>query len=337
MGVVKTLIYGMRTFPFSFEKGCVVNGLFDLEVPDVLSPDCVDVVTNTYQVSDMFKGHSYKTFPTIPDHMYDACFVFLSKQKDRALYDVADAVNHLEQGGHIVLCAAKNAGGERLQKISDALGLDIVQSLSKFHCKYVLAKKGKGIRLDVVDTFLKAGDFQTNKYGYRVRPGVFGWSKIDKGSSLLVNTLPDTLSGRGADFGCGYGYLTDQILSKCSGVTYMGCIDCDYDAVMSAEKNLIDRHSGRDVEYLWGDLTRSSLGGTYNFVVMNPPFHEGKNQDLSLPHKMIKTAHDVLGKYGALYMVSNVHLPYEGVLKDLFFEVETLCVKDGFKVFKALK
>ena len=52
---------------------------------------------------------------------------------------------------------------------------------------------------------------------------------------------------------------------------------------------------------------------------------------------MIKTAYDMLGKYGALFMVANNHLPYEKILEQLFFKVEILTQEKGFKIFKALK
>ena len=40
---------------------------------------------------------------------------------------------------------------------------------------------------------------------------------------------------------------------------------------------------------------------------------------------------------GALWLTSNVHLPYEGVLKPLFGRVELRAEARGFKVFEARK
>ena len=45
------------------------------------------------------------------------------------------------------------------------------------------------------------------------QPGVFSWNRIDPGSALLAQTLP-ALSGKGADFGCGVGYLAHTVLAS---------------------------------------------------------------------------------------------------------------------------
>lgn len=337
MSAIKTIIYALRSFPLSFEKGCLVNGVFDLELSDVMTPDNMDVVASSYQSAQKFKDRHYEVFSSIPDKKYDICVVLLPKQKDQSLYDVAMAIEHVSDNGSVVLCAAKDAGGERLKKIAEAMGLDIIQTLSKFHCKYLVARKTQPMRDDVISSCIKAGELQINDHGYHVKPGVFGWNKVDAGSTLLSKHIPDTLSGRGADFGCGYGYLTDMVFKGCPKVAHMTCIDSDRYAVQSCELNMKDRHSERSYDVVWGDLTQGCPEKSLNFIVMNPPFHDGKGQDTGIAKQMIQQAHGALGKYGVLYIVANVHLPYEDTLNELFFEVTVLGHGGGFKIFKALK
>lgn len=51
----------------------------------------------------------------------------------------------------------------------------------------------------------------------------------------------------------------------------------------------------------------------------------------------IRAAHRMLRKGGALWMVANRHLPYEGVIGPLFSSVETKADAQGFKVIAARK
>ncbi|MGB1076798.1 MAG: class I SAM-dependent methyltransferase [Bdellovibrionales bacterium] len=335
---LKALIYGLRVFPFSFEKGCFINGVFDLELQDVMSQKRTDVITPSYQSAKKFQGHHYRCFPSFQEDIhYDSCFVLLPKQKDQALYDVAMALTYLNAGGHIVLCAANDAGGKRIPDILSVFGLESLHSLSKNHCKYAVARKTNIYKRDAVDYCIQQGGFQKGAHGYSVKPGIFGWNKVDIGSQVLAGQLPNNLSGEGGDFGCGYGYLTDQVFLKNANVEKMTCFDSDYHAIQACQKNLDTLHNNRHFETIWADLTNQCPVKPLNFIVMNPPFHDGKDQDTALGKKMITTAHDALGKYGELYMVANNHLPYEAPLKDLFFQVDVLAAEKGFKIFKALK
>jgi 16S rRNA (guanine1207-N2)-methyltransferase len=66
-----------------------------------------------------------------------------------------------------------------------------------------------------VDKSIKrAGEQKILDEQFISRPGVFGWDKADQGSQLLLQHIPRNLSGRGADFGCGYGFLSSAIMQQ---------------------------------------------------------------------------------------------------------------------------
>ena len=74
-----------------------------------------------------------------------------------------------------------------------------------------------------------------------------------------------------------------------------------------------------------------------DFIVMNPPFHEGKKTNVEIGKAFISNAFEELKSGGILYMVANAHLPYEAVLSEKFSTIEKKFEGQGFKIFAAVK
>ena len=264
---------------------------------------------------------------------FDTALLLIPKNMTEARYLIAQAFTHLKAGG-VLYCACENkAGGTRLQKILQQFNADIVQQISKHKSRFI-ACRNEGVNSDFVARALKEGCIQAiDKTGFMSQSGIYGWDKIDKGSALLLQYIPQDLKGRIADFGCGYGYLLQHILQHNKGIKTAYAIDADARALECARQNLSD---GR-VEYLWADLTKSEgIPTRLDAIIMNPPFHEGKKTDSDIGIAFIQCAAASLKRNGALYMVANNQLPYEAVLKDSFHSYELLAQHNGFKVFKAV-
>ena len=67
-------------------------------------------------------------------------------------------------------------------------------------------------------------------------PGFFSWDRIDIGSALLAKHLPETLEGDVADLGAGWGFLSEQILSKCHDIKSLDCYEADKDALEATRR-----------------------------------------------------------------------------------------------------
>lgn len=284
-----------------------------------------------YPYGRPFSRHIFDLNETCPHIL-----MLAPKNATETKYLIAKALQALEEGG-VFICAADNkSGGTRLKKILQEAGLADIQDISKNKARAVSGVK-QDLSNTVLEEWLDKGAVQDVLGGaYISQPGIFGWDKIDKGSEILTRYIPADLSGSGADFGCGYGYLSRYVLQHCPQVKSLVCVDADYRSVMCCEENLKETQAIK--KFIWDDLTRPDqpLSGL-DFIVMNPPFHEGRSSDSDIGLKFIGTAHKSLKKGGALYMVANAHLPYEKVLSDYFHSSEMLVQESGFKVFKAVK
>jgi 16S rRNA (guanine1207-N2)-methyltransferase len=244
-------------------------------------------------------------------------------------YVLALALRALKPGGRLTALAPKDKGGSRLGKELAAFGCTVQETGQKHQrvCETTRPPSPGGI-----DEAVEAGRPRLSEsLGLWTQPGVFSWDRPDPGSLLLIGTLP-RLAGCGADLGGGLGLLSRAVLAN-AGVTGLAVVELDSRAIECARRNVVDHRA----TFHWQDArTGPDLSGL-DFVVMNPPFHDGGAEDRSLGQAFIRRAHGMLRRGGALWLVANRHLPYEGVLGDLFGALTLRAEGGGFKVYEARK
>ncbi len=167
-------------------------------------------------------------------------------------------------------------------------------------------------------------------HGFYTTAGVFSEGAIDKGSAILVAALPETLKGRVADFGAGWGYLARAILQR-DDIKHLDLIEAEALALDCARLNISDARAA----FHWADATTFKAEAPYDTVIMNPPFHQGRAGDPSLGQAFITAAARNLKRQGHLWMVANRHLPYEAHLQATFKEVAEVSGNPAFKIFHA--
>jgi 16S rRNA (guanine1207-N2)-methyltransferase len=168
--------------------------------------------------------------------------------------------------------------------------------------------------------------------GIQTLPGIFSADGPDRGSRLLAAALPDRLSAKVADLGAGWGFLAAGILRR-PGVRRLDLVEAEADALDCARINVTD-HRAR---FHWADATTWRPEVLLDAVVMNPPFHTGREADLALGAGFIRAARRMLAPDGSLWLVANRHLPYDAVLSDCFLEFSDVAGDGAFRVIHATK
>lgn len=273
-----------------------------------------------------------------PDARYGLILVLPPRQRDEARAQLARALKHLAPGG-TVLASMPNAEGGKSGQADMNLLAGGVQHLSKSKCRVFWSSPGaNAVDLGLLEAWLALDAPQPIMDGYISRPGLFAWNRIDAASALLAEHLPDTLHGRVADIGAGYGYLASQIISRCPQVSALDLYEAEARALEPARINMAQAQAscGRavDVTVHWHDVTRG-LPQRYDVVVSNPPFHQGRADLPELGQAFITSAADALWPAGRLWLVANRHLPYEVLLNRRFHTVRAVAERAGFKIIEA--
>ena len=329
-------LFEQNILPWSEQEILIWNAPYFSEARQFKKFDCYQFF-KPYN-DEWLENNFSSSYNISEENVYSSVFCIPSKNKEAALYDLSLCLNYLDKGGLLLAIAPNDAGGKRLEKWFQNLGLNPT-SLSKSKCRIVWSHKEE-VNQEVIQKHIEAGSPQemvVQEQKFITKPGIFGWNKIDKGSELLAQNLLENLSGLGADFGCGYGYLSKKILDGNKQIKKFYAIDADYNALECCKQNLKRHREQCEIEYHWKDLTKPQELPSLDWIVMNPPFHEGKKIKNCIGQQFIENAAKVLRKNGALYMVANAHLPYEQVLNTHFSTSEKIIEEQGFKVFKAIK
>lgn len=202
-----------------------------------------------------------------------------------------------------------------------------VGSVSKAHGRLIWFDP-RGVNLS--NWAATAKHLQTEFGPMTTAPGLFSAGSVDPGSRLLASALPAELPARMADFGAGWGYLSAAILSR-PGPEVLHLIEAEHDALTAARANIPDPRA----QFHWADATGFTLPESLGGIVINPPFHVGRDARPELGLAFIAAAARALGTRGQLWLVANRHLPYAQALEERFVHLEVLFEDTRFRVWHA--
>lgn len=254
---------------------------------------------------------------------YAAAVICLPRSKAQARAMIATALAEVVPGGPVLVDGQKTDGADAVLKDCRAAGLQPGEALAKAHGKAFVLRGGPA-------PVGWVGAKQQIEGGFVTSPGVFSADAPDAGSLLLATALPPVLKGRVLDLGAGWGFLARAVLER-PGVTELHLVEAEAEALDCARLNITDPRA----VFHWADATTFRAPHLAQAVVMNAPFHVGREADATIGLNFLKAAHRNLAPDGVLYMVANRHLPYAAALAGLFRQVEDLPGSPAFRVTKA--
>jgi len=335
--VVKTLILpfekGMLKRPEpgrAFYMRAETDGALQNEWREIL------VCEQTYKpMFDRLVAAGFKTVTRLEGE-YDMGFCLLTIHKSESLANIGRAWKLLGSGGVLVCAGAKKVGVSSVERLVDNY-LGVECGLPKHHCRVFWCNKTEKNSLAVPDEWHELDRLSANVDGtFLTKPGIFSWDKVDDGSRLLVESIPEELTGDVADLGAGWGYLSIQILKHYTGIRSLDLYEAELLAIEAARENIANIETTTRISYTWHDVTEGlPKNRYYDWIIMNPPFHRGKITDVGLGHAFIDAAAKSIKKRGKLILVANRKLPYEFTLRQRFAAVQIVTEAKGYKVILA--
>ena len=169
---------------------------------------------------------------------------------------------------------------------------------------------------------------RNKSYTVHSQPGIYSWDALDRGASLLINSLDQLDLGkpqRILDAGCGYGLL--------------GMVMHDYlqpEKTCWVDKNLLAVHctqlSVPGETVLAADLLADELSAhePFDLIFCNPPFFDSYTGGTGFMKDFAPRAARMLSNSGQFLLVGNKHFKFAEALAASFKHLEILLDNDAF-------
>jgi 16S rRNA G1207 methylase RsmC len=306
----------------------------------------------------------------LPDLEFGAALLFLSRSRDRTRMTLSMLSSTLPTGAPLWVVGAKGDGIESAQPQVDEVTVSEGAQVGK-HARLLMGRvrdhrpgssgeSGAGAPLDAFISEwtlpmapIPVSGAPSNALAGTARPftgstsgtpapsplriaslpGVFSHGRLDDGTRLLLETVPD-LPGPLLDVGCGAGILGAWYAARGSGPVTL--VDADALAVESARRTLA--LNGLEGEVVAGDVLPASPETTpFASIVSNPPFHQGSATDDRVTATLIAGAPARLARGGTLTLVCNRFLPIPDRLDRVFGSHRILADDGRYRVYRAVR
>ena len=263
---------------------------------------------------------------------YDAALVLCGRHRGANELMIAEAIERVGEGGLILIAGGKDDGIASLRKRLGEL-VPIEDQLPKHHGIAFWLRRPAEVA-GIVEQ-LRAGNGERLLEGrFVTAPGMFSADEIDAGSKLLVENLPDKVFGAVADFCAGWGFIAAELAVRFPKMFTLDLYEADFASLEAAKRNLAGVGSMQK-NFFWHDLQGEPVSRRYDFIFMNPPFHQRRAAEPDIGQGMIKAAAAALKPGGRLIMVANRQLPYEKTISAAFSDQRELARSNLFKVLSA--
>lgn len=267
------------------------------------------------------------------DEKFDLIIHFATKFASENLSHLGTYAQQLNTNGRWISVVPNLMGASRLKKDISKLFPE-VETSSKAKCR-------------IFDTTSTPDNLLARKWASLAKPktipdtnlittpGIFSAEKLDTGSKILAEILKkESWYGSGADLGSAYGYLSQAVLdTPRQKIREILLCELDSRALECAKTNLADHPNAH---YRWVDVTQGiTHERKLDWIITNPPFHQAQDQSFELGKTFIRQAAALLKPGGNLYLVANIHLPYENLILEHFRSHRLLTEQNGFKVIHA--
>ena len=263
--------------------------------------------------------------------------LFFRVAKERTLVHRAinQAFEILPIGGRLYLSGFKDEGIKtHISRAEIRLGskATIQRHKNQLYIAEIEKTTGKNQTLDDSD-YANLREIKADDIQFCSKPGLYGWDKIDKGSTFLMEYLAGegiSLSNkRVLDLGCGYGYLSIKAVAL-NPAEIVATDNCAA-ALTACEKNL--KTANVSVSVVPSNAGKE-VTGKFDLILCNPPFHRGFSTTSNLHDEFIRQTKRLLASDGQAFYVVNQFLKIDALAKQQNLELTEVGKNASFKIIE---
>lgn len=255
--------------------------------------------------------------------------VLIDKSKTQNIKTLRIMAPKLSMGSIILAAGANDEGGKSANNLLKEFGspskIDTRRKCTLWGCEKVT----DGTAYQGLDNI----SFESNgiKLSLCQDEAVFSQGRVDDGTAMLIASLRAKAHGAktALDLGCGCGVI--GVYLKLMGVKEVTSTDVSASALALTKKNAA--LNGVEIKTQCADMLNGL--GSFDVIVVNPPFHQGTAVEREATLNMIRLAPAHLNEGGALLLVGNSFLGYEEKLKESFESVRCLNKNTRFCAYMA--
>lgn len=245
---------------------------------------------------------SRRTAPWPPDGPFDGIALRQPIGAESTRMTLHALAARLAPTGTLVVAGANDEGirsvPERLAEVFD----EIDPPIARRHCRVVAARRPRADVKGALDDWSVEVEAEVAGIALRWRswPGLFAHGRLDPGTRLLLEGMPDPAGLRVLDFACGAGPVSAFALAR--GAASVDASDVDALAVhatrLAAPAARVHLADGLPPQ-----------GGPWDLVLSNPPLHRGKQMDLGPLGAFLEAVPRRLVPDGRVVLVTHATVP----------------------------
>jgi len=267
---------------------------------------------------------------------YDLVLSHLPRGREVQRELIRGAARVLRPGGRFIFVASTRVGVKGcISYAREVFGrCGVVRRRKAYHVAMTLRSEG-------MELPLAGGRYQRRSIvldGSEVtlisKPGVFAWDRLDGGTERLVGAMEIGMADRVLDLGCGTG-LAGLAAARRARRGEVVLVDSDLRAVRSAQRTLESNGVGNAKAVLSDGVSTVLEEASFDVVIANPPFHQGREVDYDVARGFIRGALEVLRREAQFFLVANRFIGYDDLIRETFGNVSVAYADSSYHVLTA--